>query len=442
MNAFLGKTAILGLTAFAALNGTAFAQATGGALDIPENPTIFAQNNPNLRQATALVNGEIITGTDIDQRVALVVAANDGQITAEQMPGLRLQVLRNLIDETLQIQAAKEDEIEVEDAEINETYARVAQQNFGQNLQAMDAYLTRIGSSPASLKRQIRGELSWQRLLRRNVQPRINVSDEEVREVMERLNASRGTSEFRIAEIFLPATQNDREQVLANMRQIVEQLRQGANFTAMARVYSQASTAVVGGDLGWVRPAVLPPEMAQAVVDMQPGQLVGPLEIRGGFVTMYLVDRRQVLMPDPRDALLSLKQISISFAAGTTEAEATQRVSQFATAMQNAGGCGGVDAIAAGIGATVVTNDQVRARELPGPLQEALLNMSLGQTSPPFGSLEQGVRVLMLCGRDDPPDATAPNFDQIMANLEEDRLNKAAQYYLRDLRREAVIDYN
>lgn len=442
MNASFGKTAVLGFTALIALHGAALAQSPSGTLDIPENPRIFAQDNPNLRQATALVNGEIITGTDIDQRIALVIAANEGQIPADQMQGLRLQVLRNLIDETLQIQKAREDEIEVEDAEINETYARVAQQNFGQNTQAMDAYLLRIGSSPASLKRQIRGELSWQRLIRRNIQPRINVSDEEVNEIMARLNAARGTHEYRIAEIFLAANMENREQVLANMNQIVEQLRQGANFTAMARLYSQATTGVVGGDLGWVRPAVLPPEMAEAVQQMQPGQLVGPIEIRGGFVIVYLVDKRQVLMPDPRDALLSLKQISISFDPSTTEAAATQRVAEFAAAMQNAGGCGGVDAIAAGIGATVISNDQIRARELPAPLQDALLNMSLGQTSPPFGSLEQGVRVLMLCGRDDPPDATAPNFDQIMANLEEDRLNKAAQYYLRDLRREAVIDYN
>jgi peptidyl-prolyl cis-trans isomerase SurA len=90
----------------------------------------------------------------------------------------------------------------------------------------------------------------------------------------------------------------------------------------------------------------------------------------------------------------------------------------------------------------VVTNDQVRARDLPGPLQNAVLSLSLGETSPPFGSIDEGVRVLMMCGRDDPRDDSAPNFDQLMFQMEEDRINKRAQMYLRDLRRDAIIDYN
>ena len=84
----------------------------------------------------------------------------------------------------------------------------------------------------------------------------------------------------------------------------------------------------------------------------------------------------------------------------------------------------------------------MKVRDLPAPLQQALLGLSVGETSPPFGSIEEGVRVLMLCGRDDPKSAAAPDFDQIMAQIEDERVNKRAQMYLRDLRRDAVIDYN
>ena len=413
-----------------------------GAITLPDNLTFFVKNDPNVRRATAVVNGEIITGTDVDQRVALIVAANEGKIEAEELQRLRLQVLRNLIDETLQIQKAKADEIEVEEAEIDETYARVAAQNFGQNLKAMDAYLAKIGSSSASLKRQIRGELSWQRVLRRNVQPFVNVSEEEVREVMKRLVEAKGTEEYRIGEIFLSATAENREAVAENAKRIVEQLRGGGSFVAYARQFSEASTAPVGGDLGWVRLAMLPTEIGTAASQLAPGQLVGPIEIRGGFSIIYLIDKRQVLTADPRDAVLSLKQVSISFPKGTSQPDATKRAGEFATAMKNAGGCGKVDEIAAGLGAQVVANDQLKARDLPAQLQEALLSLSPGETTPPFGSIEEGVRVLMLCGRDDPQAANAPNFDQIMTQIEDDRVNKRAQTFLRDLRRDAVIDYN
>ncbi|MCB2072334.1 MAG: peptidylprolyl isomerase [Novosphingobium sp.] len=440
---FMSRAAlVLGLTAALMANGASAQDNSASGLNIPEGVKIFEENNPNVRRATAVVNGDVVTGTDVDQRLALILAANNNPVSEEEMQRLRLQVLRNLIDETLQIQEAKASDVEIADEEVEQSYARVASQSFNENVEAMDAYLRRIGSSPASLKRQIRGELAWQRLLRRNVAPFVNVSEEEVNEMLERLRAAKGTDEYRIGEIFLAATPDAKQQVFDNARRIVEQLRQGGSFVAYARQYSQASTAAVGGDLGWIRLAQLPPELATPAREMQPGQLFGPIELSGGFSIIYLIDKRQVLMADPRDALLSLKQISINFPAGTTEAQASKQAAEFATAMRTAGGCGAVDNVASQLGAQVVSNDQIRARDLPGPLQQAVLNLSLGETSPPFGSLDDGVRVLMLCGRDDPQTDSGPSFDQLMAQMEDDRINKRAQMYLRDLRRDAIIEYN
>jgi peptidyl-prolyl cis-trans isomerase SurA len=175
---------------------------------------------------------------------------------------------------------------------------------------------------------------------------------------------------------------------------------------------------------------------------MQAGQLAGPIEIPGGFSILYLIDKRQVLMADPRDAVLSLKQISINFAPGITEEIAAQQVQTFATGVQNMRGCGDADAVAGSLGASVVTNDQIRARSLPEQLQNIVLNLQVGQSTPPFGSIEEGVRVLMLCGRDDPEVVGGPSFDQMMTQLEDERINKRAQRYLRDLRNDAYIDYN
>lgn len=429
-----------------ALAGGASAQETAGSgsggLALPENPQIFGKNDPNHRKATVVINGEVVTGTDVDQRMALIVAASGGKISDDERQRLRLQVLRNLLDETLQIQEARAQKIEVDDAEVEQTYARVARQNFGQDAKAMDAYLTRIGSAPNSLKRQIRGELAWQRLLRRNVQPFVNISDEEVREVMKRTAEAKGTDEFRVGEIFLSATSENQAAVLENAKRIVEQLRQGASFAGYARQYSEASTAAVGGDLGWVRAPLLPPELAAAVQGMVPGQLVGPIEVRGGYSIVLLTDRRQVLTADPRDALLSLKQISISFPAGITEADATAKAQQFSAAMTEARGCITADEVAAKIGAEVVTNEQIKARDLPAPLQTMVLGLSLGESTPPFGSIQDGVRVLMLCSRDDPRADSGPTFDDVQSQLEEERVNKRAQTYLRDLRRDAIIDYD
>lgn len=442
LNNVLFSLAAAGMFAAPAGLGAQNAPPIDDPLGIPANISIMGKANPNVRTATAIVNGQVITGTDVEQRVALVISASRNEISEEEMQRLRTQVLRNLIDETLQIQAASSQEITVSQAEVDQRYNALAAQNFGQEPGAMDEYLRSIGSSPASLKRQIEGELAWQNLLRRNISPFVNVSEEEVNELLKRMEDSRGTDEFRLGEIFLSATPENRDAVLQNAQQIMEQLQQGGSFVAYARQFSEASTAAVGGDLGFVRLGQLPSELAMAAQQMQPGQLFGPVEIPGGFSILYLIDKRQVLMADPRDALLSLKQISISFAPGLTDEEAVAQVDAFAAGVQAMRGCGDADAAAAALGANVVTNDQIRVRALPEQLQNIVLNLQLGQSTPPFGSIEEGVRVLMLCGRDDPQVDSGPSFDQLMGQLEDERINKRAQRYLRDLRNDAFIEYN
>ena len=86
---------------------------------------------------------------------------------------------------------------------------------------------------------------------------------------------------------------------------------QGGSFLGYARQYSESSTAAAGGDLGFVRLEMLPSELAVAARQMQPGQLVGPIENSGGFSILLLIDKKAILTADPRDAVLSLKQISL-----------------------------------------------------------------------------------------------------------------------------------
>ncbi|WP_299193470.1 peptidylprolyl isomerase [uncultured Erythrobacter sp.] len=437
---------LVGLAASSVPSGvsaqTAAVPTSDNPFGLPQDFTIYGADNPNERSATAVVNGFVITGTDIDQRVNLVTNASEAEVSEQELQRLRMQVLRNLIDETLKIQAADGLEMTVERDAIEQTYQQLAAQNFGQNPERMDEYLRSIGSSPNALKRQIEGELAWERLLRRNITPFINVSAEEVNDVLARLEASRGTEEYRLGEIYMNATQENREQVIRNMQQIMDQLQAGGSFVAYARQYSDASTRVVGGDTGFLRLAALPRQMAEAASIMQPGQLVGPIEIPGGFTILYLIERRQVLTADPRDALLNLKQIAISFEPDVTEAEANAKIEEFGIFLQSLRSCADADTATAVLGATVVANDQIQARQLPEQLQNIVLNLQVGQTTPPFGSPQDGVRVLMLCGRDDPEDAGSPTFQSVMNSIEEERINKRAQRYLRDLRNDAYIEYN
>ena len=409
------------------------------ALNLPENPTLFGTNLPSVVKATAIVNGEVITQTDIDQRLALLAIANGGKIPSDEIERLRAQVLRNLIDETLQIQAAKAAEIKITPADVDKMVARVSA-NVKQTPEQMGDYLKSQGSSMRSIRRQIEGEIAWTRLQRAKIESQVSVGDEEVKSVISKLNASKGTEEYRVGEIFLAATRDNQPEVQANANKILQQLKAGASFVGYARQYSEASTAAVGGDLGWVRPEQLPEPLGTTLRTMGPGQVSNPIAVPGGYSIIAVQDTRKILTADPRNAVLSLKQVSISFPKGANKAQAEPIVARFATAAQNVGGCGGAERIATEFNGEVVQSDQVKLKELPGALQEMMLPMQVGQATRPFGSLDDGVRILVLCGRDE-VDSSAPTYDQVYAQLNEERVNLRARRYLRDLRRDAVIDF-
>jgi len=437
------SSALLLAGSLLAAAGVAQTVSIPSGLTIPSNPEFLTEGDPSVRKATAIVNGHVITGTDVDHRLALMVFSvrqGGNEVSPEELQRLRQQVLRNLVDETLQIQAAEAKEIKIEDNVIERAFVDFAQT---QKRAPKDfaAYLRSIGSSEESVKRQIRGEYAWMRLQRNQIQPFVNISEDEVKGVIERLNASKGQQKYRIGEIFMSAPPERAAEVQANIDKIVQQIRQGAPFSAYARQFSEASTAAVGGDLGWVSAEQLPEPLAEAARALPVGQISNPIPVPGGYSVLLVQDTRRELMADPRDAVLSLKQTSILFPRDIGEEKGRPMVERLVSATQNMGGCGGVETAAATIGAEVVSNDQMKVRDLPAQLQEMLLSLGTGETTRPFRSADDRVSVLTLCGRDDPEAEAGPSFDQVYAQLSEQQVNLRARRFLRDLRRDAVVDY-
>ncbi len=441
----IGKS--MGIVAVAALASGALSQTVADSdvpstgLNIPANLQIFGKRDPNVRKPTALVNETVITGTDVDQRMALVLANNSVKLSDADREQLRLQVLSTLIDETLQIQEAKARDIKVTGTEIDQSFGRIAQ-NFKKSVPDMRAYLRGIGSSERSLKRQIEAELAWNRYLRRRIEPLVNVGDEEVASIISRLEAAKGTTEFHVREIYLSAPPEREQEIFSEARALMQDIQQGKrNFDQVALDRSDASTRAKAGDLGWVRASVLPETLAQAANQMQIGQIAGPIAVPGGFSLLALVDKRQVLTADARDAKLNLRQVSMTFPEGTTQANATSKVAEFAAMIQSIHGCGDVTKAAAALGAEVVDNDTTRIRDLPQQLQKVILGLQIGESTPPFGSVEDGIRALVLCGRDEPQAGQLPGIEQMRSQMEAQAVNLRAEHKLRDLRRDAIVEY-
>ena len=412
---------------------------SASSLHLPQNPQVFGTPLPSVIKATAIVNGMPITQTDIDQRLALLAISNNTQIPSNEVDQLRQQMLRNLIDETLEIQAAKADKITVSDKELDRAVQKIAS-GANQTPQQFADFLQAHGSSINSVRRQIEGELAWNKLQQKEIEDSVSVGEDEVNSVIEKLKAQKGAQEYRVGEIYIAAPGGNQDQAASTASQILDQLKKGASFQAAAHEFSQSSTAAQGGDLGWVRPDQLPQPLAAALQTMQPGEVSNPIPVAGGVSIIAVQDSRRILTPDPRDAVLSLKQVSITFPKGTTKEQAEPLVAKFAEAAQNVGGCGGAEKIASQFNGEVVQSDDVKLRDLPPALQQIILPMQVGQATRPFGSVEDGVRTLVICGRDE-VNPTLPTYDEVYTQLNNERVNARAERYLRDLRRDAVIEY-
>ena len=243
-----------------------------------------------------------------------------------------------------------------------------------------------------------------------------------------------------MGEIFLSTTPETNADILQGAERIAEQVRKGASFRAYARQFSEASTAGVGGDLDWVRPEQLSPQMQNAISKLKKGEVSAPMQVPGGILLVTLFDQRKVLAANPSDAVLSLKQITVKFKPGTTAAQAKAEVARVQKITSNMGGYGRAEQVGQELGGEVIASDQIVLGSLPQPLQPILEKMRVGEATPPFGSQQEGLRVLVLCGRDE-PQVRGPNFDQIYEQLNGQRVEMMARRYLRDLRRDAIIDY-
>ncbi len=440
------------LAALVSLTGASIAQTVPDnavpktSLNIPENLQVFGKVDPNVRKPTAIVNGAVITGTDVDQRVALLVAARELKLNPAELAQYKLLITRQLIDETMQIQQAKTAEVKIAPEEITKTYDSIVSRNFGKTNAEMRTYLRAIGSSERSLKRQIEAELSWNKYLRRKVD--VNVSTEEVEAIITKLKAAQGTTEYHVREIYLKADADRAQEVANQAKQMMESIQKREkgddSFGYYARNFSEMTTKVTDGDLDWLSEtqlSQLPPTEAEAIRSMTPEHLAGPIEVPGGFSIIYLVETRKVGVADPLDATLTLKQVSVRFPEGISQPQADLRVTEFAKATQAIRGCGEVAKVASSLGAEVVDNASVQIKQLPGALREIMLKLQVGEASPPFGSVKDGIRTLVLCGRDEARANNVPGVEQMRGVIETQRTNLRANQLLRDLRRDAIIEY-
>ena len=391
------------------------------------------------QRIAAIVNDEVISLRDLRQRIRMVVFSSGIEDTADARRRVARQVLRTLIDERLQLQEAKKWNITASEDDIGRSVADIEKRN-GMEPGSLPSIFRRNGVSFESLRAQMRSRVAWSRLVNRRLAPRIDIGAEEVDEVLARLEASRGENTYRLWEIFLSVNSPDEEaSIRETAERLVEQVRGGARFSALARQFSQAATAAVGGDLGWTPRSQLDPEIAAAVDRLAPGEVLDPIRTISGFRIVTLGGKRRIAATDPNRAELDLKQIFIPVPDDEDPAGLRTRTDAARSEGDAIEGCENLSAAAQRLGAEAPQDlGKVRLADLSAEVRRHVADVPVGKASEPIGT-PRGLVLMVVCGRTLPkPDL--PSRETVTEQLRLQRLDLAVQRYLRDLRSAAIVD--
>ena len=387
----------------------------------------------------AVVNDRAISVFDLEMRVDVAIYNANLARTDEMRQRVAGAVLRNLIDEALRLEEARSKGIRVTERDMEEAVVQVEDGN-GVPRGRLEAFLAERGIAYDAVLDQLRSQVAWGKYVNLRLRPAIGVSEEEIDEELERLEAMRGKPEFLVSEISLyddPAAAPGEARAAADS--IVAQLRRGADFAAVAAQFGQGALAREGGDLGWIQEGRGRPEIERVLAGLEIGAVSDPIRSVDGWHIVHLRDRRAVLSDPVAPVEMLLSQVLLPTTPEDTPEDAARRLALAEEIGAGADGCDALRRLGADIEESLSGDlGRVNLRDLPNPFRDAVAELEVGRPTPPLVT-DNGVHVVMVCERKT-GDAETGVRDSVYDRIARNRLAIVERRLLRDLRRRAFVD--
>ena len=408
---------------------------TGRAAPVPGQP-------PGGVRIVAVVNGDVISNVDIEDRARLFALSTNQQLTPEVLDRLRPQIRSQLVDERLRMQEIQRRHVVIQDKQIAEAIRSIEARN---NLPAgaLRARLTADGIGLRTLVDQIRTQLGWLQVVREQLGTQVDVAPEVIAQRQAALAQMTGQPEYRVAEIFIPI---DDPSATADAQRfadtVITELHAGAPFPVVASQFSQSQSALQGGELGWLQANRLDPTVAAIVAEMPVGAVSNPIKVPGGLVIVALQEKREI----GRDVgtVVTLRQLFLPF---TSPLNAQDPTAQQRQTLDKARG------ITSSVHSCAQMEEAAKANPSPRPLdpgevrlegvnpqafRQLLQTQAIGQPTQPLVSGD-GITVLVVCTREE-KNLAAANVPELKAQIVEERADLAARQMQQALRRESTIE--
>ena len=283
-----------------------------------------------LDRIVAVVNNEVITQGELNDQMTIVQLNLQKQGTAlPPIDALQKQLLERMINDLVQTQEAKETGIRVDDATLDKTLQRIADEN-NVSMTAFRELLEKDGIRWSKFREDIRGQVTMSRLREREVEGNIAVTEAEVDTQLAIESREQNTDqEYRLAHILvLVPEQATTQQIDARRKramQALSELRKGAEFAQISAQFSDAPDALQGGNLGWRETNRMPAIFLEAMGTLKAGETSDILRSPNGFHIVKLLDKRgKTTVPSIQQN--KARHILIRNKEGLTEEEARTRL--------------------------------------------------------------------------------------------------------------------
>jgi peptidyl-prolyl cis-trans isomerase SurA len=389
----------------------------------------------------AIVNGDVISREDVDNRRRLFALSTGLPAAQEVLDRLTPQITRQLIDERLRLQEVQRRRILVSDQDIAKAIEEVETRN-GMPAGTLRQRLAADGVAYRTLVDQIRVQIGWTRVLRQQLGPQLQVSDADVAERERLLKAQSGKPEFRVSEIFIPVENPAAAEEASRFADtVIQQLHAGAPFPVVAAQFSQSQTALQGGDIGWVQPGQLDPAVERVLTEMPVGAISNPIRVPGGIDIVALNARREI-GNDPA-TILTVRQAFLPFTSrldpNNPTAQQQQVLAQAQKLSASAHDCAAIEAAGKAAGSVrPVDPGEIRLENVPSAMHAVLEKLPEGKASQPLVS-EDGIMVLMICSRTT-RNLGIPTREELVDRILGERIELVSRQLMRDLQRRAMLD--
>ncbi len=269
------------------------------ALTLAAVSVSIARASRVVERVVAVVNDEIILASELEQTTAALYRGPDPDSAEgrKQWDETRRKALDQMIDGKLVQQQATELKLSVTPEEVDRAVQQVKEQNHLDDATFRQA-LEQQGFTMEGYRKTLRKQILELKVVNTAVRSRVTVSDDEVKTYYkqnEKLVSGDRQSHLRQILVAVPDRGSDAD-VATKKRvaaKVVDLARGGTSFTELAKQFSDDDgTKSSGGDLGWVGKGVLVDALDEAMAQMEPGDVRGPIRTERGWVVLQMVERK------------------------------------------------------------------------------------------------------------------------------------------------------